>query len=91
MNIEDFIEDDNEDVMIRMQHEDGTMVTFLTAPPEVFTQSEELEPLVYGIGDSNVCVAFNGDLIERMIAESIEKNGKHTVHTHQRSSQSAWS
>lgn len=76
MDFEDFLEDDNEDVLIRMQHEDGTTVTFLTAPPEVFNQQEELEPLVYGIGEAEVCVAFNGDLIERMIKESIEKNGE---------------
>ena len=76
MDFEDFLEEDNEDVMIRMQHEDGTTVTFLTAPPEVFTQRDELEPLVYGIGDKDVCVAFNSDLIERMISESIEKNGE---------------
>jgi hypothetical protein len=76
MDFEDFLEEDNEDVMIRMEHEDGTKVTFLTAPPEVFTQTEELEPLVYGIGDKDVCVAFNSELIERMIAESVEKNGE---------------
>jgi hypothetical protein len=74
--LEDFLEDDNDDVMIRMQHEDGTTVTFLTAPPSVFNQQDELEPLVYGIGEAEVCVAFNEDLIERMIKDSIEKNGE---------------
>ena len=76
MDFEDFLEEDNEDVMIRMEHEDGTKVTFLTAPPEVFTQRDELEPLVCGIGDKDICIAFNSDLIKRMIAESIEKNGE---------------
>ena len=76
MDFEDFLEEDNDDVMIRMEHEDGTKVTFLTAPPEVFTVKDELEPLVYGIGDKDVCVAFNSDLIERMVAESVEKNGE---------------
>ncbi|GDX20248.1 hypothetical protein LBMAG07_11690 [Actinomycetes bacterium] len=76
MKFEDFLEDDNEDVMIRMEHDDGFKVTFLTAPPEVFTTKDELGPLVYGIGDKDVCVAFNSDLVELMIAESIEKNGE---------------
>ena len=75
MDFTEFTDDDNNDVLILMQHEDGTTVTFLTAPPEVFPQRDELEPLVYGIGDNSICVAFNADIIERLIAESIEKNG----------------
>ncbi len=76
MDFEDFLEEDNEDVMIRMEHEDGTKVTFLTAPPEVFTQREELEPLVYGLGDNEIFVAFNSDLLERLIEDSVEKNSE---------------
>ena len=76
MDFEDFLEDDNEDVLIRMQHEDGTTVTFLTAPATLFEDKDKLTPLVYGLVDGEVCVAFNGDLIERMIAESVEKNGE---------------
>ena len=79
MNIDDFFEeeeDDDDDVLIRMQHKDGTTVTFLTAPPEVFIDKIELEPLVFGISDTDVCVAFNSDLVENMIKESVEKNGE---------------
>ena len=76
MDFEDFTEDDNDDVLVRIQHEDVTKVTFLTASPDVFTEKDKLEPLVYGIGDKDVCVAFNGDLIEQMIKESVEKNGE---------------
>ena len=81
MDFDFFTEDDSNDVLMRMQHEDGTVVTFLTAPPEVFPQQDELEPLVYGMGEKTVYVAFNSEIIERLIAESIEKNadvyGKH--------------
>jgi hypothetical protein len=76
MEFEEFEEDDNDDVMIRMQHEDGTTVIFLTAPSSVFTQQDTLEALVYGIGDGEVCVAFNSDIVEQMIQESIDKNGE---------------
>lgn len=76
MDFEGFLEDDSEDVMMRMQHEDGTVVTFLTAPPEVFSQRDDLEPLVYGISDKDVYVAFNSDVIERLIADSIDKNAE---------------
>jgi hypothetical protein len=71
----EFLDEDSDDVMMRMQHEDGTTVTFLTAPSEVFTEKDELEPLVYGISDKDVYVAFNSDVIERLISESVEKNG----------------
>ena len=79
MNLDDFLEDsedDDDDVLIRMQHKDGTTVTFLTAPPEVFTEREQLEPLLFGISETDICVAFNSDLVESMIDESVEKNGE---------------
>jgi hypothetical protein len=79
MNLDDFLEeseDEDDDVLIRMQHKDGTTVTFLTAPPEVFTEREQLEPLLFGISETDICVAFNSDLVESMIDESVEKNGE---------------
>ena len=59
MDFEGFSEDDNEDVMIRMEHEDGTKVTFLTAPPEVFTQRDELEPLVCTASAIKMCASHS--------------------------------
>ena len=72
---EDFLEDDDDDVIIRLQQEDGTTVTFITAPESVFDVKEKLEPLVYGMGEGETCVVFNGDLFEQMIEDSVEKNG----------------
>ena len=77
MNLDDFLEDsedDDDDVLIRMQHKDGTTVTFLTAPPEVFTEREQLEPLLFGISETDICIAFNSDLLESKIKEAVEKN-----------------
>ena len=74
MDLEDFLEDDEDDVLIRMQHDDGTTVTFLTAPPEVFTEKEQLEPLLFGIIETDICIAFNSDLLESKIKEAVEKN-----------------
>ena len=72
---EDFLEDDDDDVIIRLQQEDGTTVTFITAPESVFDVKEKLEPLVYGMGEGEICVVFNGDLFEQMIKDSVMKNG----------------
>ena len=59
-----------------MMHEDGTVITFITAPPAVFSdQSEELEPIVYGLSEQDIYVVFNGEVIQRLVADSIEKNG----------------
>jgi hypothetical protein len=76
MSLEEFLEDQDDDVLIRMQHENGTVVTFLTAASEVFTNKEQLEPLVFGISDTDIYVVFNSELLESMIEESVEKNGK---------------
>ena len=77
MNLDDFLkdsEDEDDDVLIRMQHKDGTTVTFLTAPPEVFTEREQLEPLLFGISETDICIVFNSDLLESKIKEAVEKN-----------------
>lgn len=72
----DFEPDENDDVLCRVKHENGTIVTFLTAPASVFTEQDELEPLVYGICEGEVCVAFNVDVVERMIKEGVLTNGE---------------
>lgn len=74
MDLEDFFEDDEDDVLIRLQRDDGTMVTFLTAPPEVFAEKDQLEPLLFCITESDFCIAFNSDLLESKIKEAAEKN-----------------
>ena len=67
----DFIHDD-EDVMMRMMNDDGHELTFVTAPSTVF-ENDDLGPIVTGF-DGQVIVAFNKDVLERLIDESIEKN-----------------
>lgn len=74
MDFEDFLEDNEDDVLIRLQRDDGTMVTFLTAPPEVFTEKEQLEPLLFGISETDFYIAINSDLLESKIKEAAEKN-----------------
>ena len=70
-----FTEDDN-DILLKMKHEDGTQVTFITAPASVFTQTEEFEPIVFGLPDNEVCVAINGELFQELVEESVERNGE---------------
>ena len=69
-------EDGDDDVLLTLQHDDGTNVTFLTANADAFTIKDALEPLITRIGIDQIYVAFNGDIIERLISESIEKNGE---------------
>ena len=69
-----FTEDDN-DILMKLKHDDGTQVTFITAPASAFADSDELEPIVFGLPDNEVCVAFNGELFQTMVEESIEING----------------
>ena len=69
-----FTEDDN-DILLKLKHDDGTQVTFITAPASAFTDSEELETIVFGLPDNEVCVVFNGELFQTMVEESIERNG----------------
>lgn len=66
---------DDEDVLMRMQNDDGTELTFLSAPPSAFEDEDDLGPIVTGF-DKQIVVAFNQEKIERLIDESIEKNGE---------------
>ena len=69
----DFIHDD-EDVMMRMMNDDGKELTFVTAPATAFPDNE-LGPIVTGF-EGQIIVAFNKELLESLIEESIEKNGE---------------
>ena len=71
--IED-IDDEDDDVLIEMQNNDGVVVTFLTAPPSVFEVNDRIDPLTFWISPKNVYVAINEDILNEMIEESIEKN-----------------
>ena len=71
--IED-INDEDDDVLIQMQNDDGVVVTFLTAPPSVFEVTDRIDPLTFWMSPKNVYVAINEDILNEMIEESIEKN-----------------
>ena len=70
-----FTEDDN-DILLKLQNNDGTQVTFISGPASIFKQTEELEPIVFGLPDNEVCVVFNGELFQDMVDESVEINGE---------------
>lgn len=70
----DFVHDDS-DVLMRMKNENGMELTFITAPSTVFSDREELGPIITGFGDQ-IIVAFNQERIEQLIDESIEKNAE---------------
>ena len=71
--IED-INDEDDDVLIQMQNDDGVVVTFLTAPPSVFEVTDRIDPLTFWMSPKSVYVAINEDILNEMIVESIEKN-----------------
>ena len=56
----EFQEEDS-DVMMRLQGEDGHELTLITAPASTFDDPEDLGPNVYGLGDQ-IVVAFNEEL-----------------------------
>jgi hypothetical protein len=67
--------DPDEDVLIRMQHDNGVIVTFLTAPQELFSDRENLSPLVFWLDENEVFLAFDEDELNKMIHESVLLNG----------------
>jgi hypothetical protein len=71
--IEDINDEDN-DVLIQMQNDDGVVVTFLTAPSSVFEVTDRIDPLTFWMSPKSVYVAINEDILNEMIEESIEKN-----------------
>ena len=68
--------DGDSDILLRMEHEDGTHITFLTAHPSAFTEQDVLEPLITELDTKQIYVAFNGELLEKLIQESVEKNSE---------------
>ena len=71
----EYIEDDNDDdVLIQMQNDDGVVVTFLAAPPSVFEVTDKIDPMTFWFSPKSVYVAINEDILNEMIEESIEKN-----------------
>ena len=68
------INDEDDDVLIQMQNDDGVVVTFLTAPPSVFEVTDRIDPLTFWMSPKSVYVAINEDILNEMIEESIEKN-----------------
>ncbi len=68
------IDDEEEDVLIRMQHDNGIVVTFLSAPSSVFETTDKIDALTFWTSPESVFVAINGDLLEEMIKDSVEKN-----------------
>ena len=73
-DFESFESDDDEDVLLCLRHDDGTCVTFLTAPATTFTVTDKLEPLITQLDTDQIYVVFNEDLVEQLIQKSIKKN-----------------
>ena len=67
--------DPDDDVLIRMQHDNGVIVTFLTAPQELFSDRENLSPLIFWLDEHEVFLAFDEDELNEMIHESVLLNG----------------
>lgn len=70
----EFQEEDS-DIMMRLQGEDGHELTLITAPASTFDDPEDLGPNVYGLGDQ-IVVAFNEEVMQQMIEKSIIMNAE---------------
>lgn len=68
--------DDN--ILMRIQHESGVVVTFLTAPPEVFLNQNDLQPDIIWLTDTDVYVLFNEEVLEEYVFECIEQRAAST-------------
>ena len=68
-NFTDNNNDNDNDTLLTLRHDDGTEVTFVRAPASVFTQIDELEPIVFGLPDNKVYVVFNGELFDEMVED----------------------
>lgn len=68
-----FTEDDG-DILTVISYK-NKLVTFIDASEDLFENKENInEFIIYGIGDGDVHVAFNGNLFLRMVRESIDEN-----------------
>ena len=61
-------------ILMRIKHESGVIVTFLTAPPEVFSNQNDLQPEILWLTDTDAYILFNEDLLEEYVLEEIEQN-----------------
>lgn len=66
--------EEESDVMMRLQDGDGRDITFVTAPSTAFDYNE-LGPIITGF-DNQIILAFNEDMIRSMIDEAIEEFGQ---------------
>ena len=67
------LENNEVHILRRRTRSSGGTVTFLTAPPSVFTDLEPSEPIIYELPGDQICVAFNIDLVAARIYEAIDK------------------
>ena len=63
-----------DNILMRIQHESGVIVTFLTAPPEVFLNQNDLQPEILWLTDTDAYIVFNEELLEEYVLEEIEEN-----------------
>jgi hypothetical protein len=63
-----------DNILMRLQHESGVIVTFLTAPPEVFLNQNDLQPETLWLTDTDAYIVFNEELLEEYVLEEIEEN-----------------
>jgi len=63
-----------DNILMRIQHESGVIVTFLTAPPEVFLYQNDLQPEILWLTDTDAYIVFNEELLGEYVLEEIEEN-----------------
>jgi hypothetical protein len=67
-----------DNILMRIQHESGVIVTFLTAPPEVFLYQNDLQPEILWLTDTDAYIVFNKELLGEYVLEEIEENETNT-------------
>jgi hypothetical protein len=67
-----------DNILMRIQHESGVIVTFLTAPPEVFLYQNDLQPEILWLTDTDAYILFNEELLGEYVLEEIEENETNT-------------
>ena len=70
----EYREELEDNILMRIQHESGVIVTFLTAPPEVLSIQHDLEPEILWLTDTDVYILFNQELLEEYVLELNEQN-----------------
>ena len=64
----------SDNILMRIQHESGVIVTFLTAPAEVFLNQNDLQPEILWLTDIDAYIVFNEELLREYVLEEIEEN-----------------